>query len=289
MRPISLVTVFLVCLVVSGPTFAQCVTCQGDIPKSCTGWFYSYPNCNPKVKCDICGSPLPQPYANQLQPGLLLKQEEGRLTAVAVFPGSPAAESGIRKDDEIVSINGKKIGLALSCDEGWEFKNSGSSHLILKRGNSVWEMNVRLWPFSEFVKRRWRGTEVLRSAAVSYGAVTPELSLGRPFTFGIQVREHDTDLLVGNVLIGSPADRAGIRIGDEIISVNGKAFRQSDNQGQQLLEDSDYVRVVELGLVHDGAYVPIRLRSAGLSQILFNNTSASGAASQASTSVAELR
>ncbi|MBI5774450.1 MAG: trypsin-like peptidase domain-containing protein, partial [Verrucomicrobia bacterium] len=52
---------------------------------------------------------------------------------------------------------------------------------------------------------------------------TPEFNKGQPLWFGARVRTGTRPLRVNYVQEGSPADRAGLRVGDAVLQVDGKA------------------------------------------------------------------
>jgi len=62
-----------------------------------------------------------------------------------VRPGSPAAEAGIRADDLIVSINGRRIGDAADYQAALETLSPGLQvRFILKRGSKVLTLDVQI-------------------------------------------------------------------------------------------------------------------------------------------------
>ncbi len=260
-----IILIVLCVIVIRGTTLAQCVVCATDAPRT-SGYILSYPFCTRDFLC-LPGSPQHKPYANQLQPGLRLRQEHGRLIVAGVLPGSPAAQAGIMIGDEISAINGKVIGLG-TCDAGWEFNHSGISHLVIRRGDSVANVNVRLSPVGTLASDRWKQSGFRNVAAPTQAKSTPEAPWTKPFILGIRVRESLGHFFVEELLLGSPADEMGIRVNDEIISVNGISLQKTNDDAAGLLQDSDYRRAVDLEILHANMVSAVHLRATGISQVL---------------------
>ena len=119
-----LVGICLSVVLATPSAFSQliCVTCYGDFKVS--NGFFTSQVCNPRVICPgSLGSrvaPLSASFLESPNPGIVARQENGKLLVVAVLKGSPATVAGVRTGDEILTINGKIPGTA-SCKRsaGW--------------------------------------------------------------------------------------------------------------------------------------------------------------------------
>lgn len=126
-----------------------------------------------------------------------------------VLPDSPAANAGILSGDKIIAINGNAVsGFAGSLD-------SITESIILSKGKQI-EFTVErpgapapLKFISEFKtpKTQWFQRGGLRQVGIG-----PEIS----------------HIELGSIVKGSPAEKAGFKDGDILISMNGQAFKDSN-------------------------------------------------------------
>ncbi|MFZ5781630.1 MAG: RIP metalloprotease RseP [Pseudomonadota bacterium] len=119
-------------------------------------------------------------------------------TTVAVQAGGPAAQAGLRSGDEILRLGGKRID----------------------RYEDIQEQQYLHWDSPRAVEYR-RGNEVLRSEIV------PKYC-ERTDRYGNTLRTGDLGLdqlvrpVVGGFTPGSPADAAGLKVGDRLLDIDGK-------------------------------------------------------------------
>jgi len=258
--------VFALTIFVCSATAFGCNVCSTCAIK-CRGSYGCYPFCQPE--CEECGSPLMKPYAEQLEPGLRLEQRDGYLTVMAVLPEAPATSSNIQIGDRILSVNGRAIGFGFACDGGWEFEHSGTSRVTLQRGGPVFDVVVALRPVKSLLASRWRATGIVKEVKFVEGQIKPP---SMPYVFGVQLEQSNTGrLLVADILAASPADKAGIHIGDEIVSVNGVPPNQADEQIGYLAAGTDYREVIELGVMREGTRSVVRLQAQGISELLLHS------------------
>jgi regulator of sigma E protease len=126
-----------------------------------------------------------------------------------VLENSPAAKAGILAGDKIVKVNGHPVdGFAGSLD-------SITENIILSKGQQI-EFTVErpgaaapLTLVSEFQtqKTKWFQRGGLRQVGIG-----PEI-------------DH---IELGSIAKGSPADKAGFKDGDHLVSMNGQEFKDSE-------------------------------------------------------------
>ncbi len=127
-----------------------------------------------------------------------------------VVPGSPAAEAGIQSGDKILAINGEPVnGFAGSLDSITEsiiLSKGKQLEFTLERPGSAEPINV----VSQFKteKTKWYQRGGLRKVGIG-----PEI-------------DH---IGISAVVAGSPAEKAGFKNGDELVTMNGQAFK-TDSQ-----------------------------------------------------------
>jgi regulator of sigma E protease len=125
-----------------------------------------------------------------------------------VKPGSPAEKAGIRAGDKVLSINGEPVnGFAGTLDSIFE-------SVVLSSGPQI-----------EFLIERPGVAEPLR--IVSSFETEPAKWYQRRGLRQVGIGPLLEQLVVGAVIPNSPADRAGIREEDVIVSLNGRKFIES--------------------------------------------------------------
>jgi regulator of sigma E protease len=123
-----------------------------------------------------------------------------------IKPGSPAAEAGFRKGDRIVEIEGKKVS-------DWKDVN------IELQTNPDALLNIEV--------ERDGATEVIpvKATASSEGIVA--IGFGEPI-----------EAKVGTVIAGTPADKADLQKGDEILAINDTKVADWDQMASIVKENS---------------------------------------------------
>jgi hypothetical protein len=135
--------------------------------------------------------------------GIPLRVEPGNPPAIfvtALIAGAPAERSGLKPGDQLLEFQGEPIH-----DETQLRKDmlaaSGETTFLVKRPGSETPLLIKVRPSGEPVRVgiAWRGDE------------------GEPGT-----------LIVSQVIYGSPAHAAGVKVGDRIYSIGGQPFRSQD-------------------------------------------------------------
>ncbi len=126
-----------------------------------------------------------------------------------VDEGSPAEKAGFKVGDKIEQINGRAVnGWAGTLDSIFE-------NIVLSAGSEI-----------EFKVRREGEADLL---TIRSGYETPPAKwYQRRALRRVGIGPQAEDLVVSSVYEGSPADKAGIRAEDELVSMDGKVFKKSD-------------------------------------------------------------
>ncbi len=78
---------------------------------------------------------------------------------------------------------------------------------------------------------------------------------------GVSIHESKQGLEVTHVITGSPADTAGIRVGDRITAINGKSIETLSGANRQLQDvGADQLIQLEILTEVDGSRIPVRQR-----------------------------
>jgi serine protease Do len=83
------------------------------------------------------------------------------------------------------------------------------------------------------------------------------LALGRPSTppppwLGVNLRELDGKLVVGRVASDGPSDKAGVRHGDQVTTIDGTRVHELADFYRALWQRGDAGVTVRLGLIRQG-------------------------------------
>ncbi|HVK77476.1 MAG TPA: RIP metalloprotease RseP [Kofleriaceae bacterium] len=117
-----------------------------------------------------------------------------------VYEGSPAARAGIEAGDTVLAIDGKGIRYWEELERTVRARAGKELHLKLERGNKVFEKY--LVPLEEIVRKRDGTAQAQGRIGITRAPFVP---------------------IVGVLDAGSPAGKAGLRTGDLIISIDGRA------------------------------------------------------------------
>ncbi|MCS7238360.1 MAG: Do family serine endopeptidase [Thermoguttaceae bacterium] len=143
---------------------------------------------------------------------------EGGVLVGRVFPGSPAEKAGVRRQDVIVSYDGRPVRYPADLQELVERSPADTEHqLELFRDGKRIVLNVIVKPMPEdFGTRALADLYHDRNWGMLATDLTPEVAK----RLGLKVEKG---VLVVHVDPGRPAARAGLREGMIIVEVGGKA------------------------------------------------------------------
>jgi regulator of sigma E protease len=129
-------------------------------------------------------------------------------TVGEVKPGSPAEKAGIQPGDKVLRINGQPVnGFAGTLDSIFE-------SVVLSSGPQI-----------EFLVERSGEPQPLR--IVSSFETEPAKWYQRRGLRQVGISPLSEQLMVGSVIPNSPADKAGIKEDDVVVSLNGREFIDS--------------------------------------------------------------
>jgi regulator of sigma E protease len=155
-----------------------------------------------------------------------------------VLDGSPGEKAGIQPGDEIIAVNGEKVnGFAGSLE-------SITERIVLSSGNKI-----------EFTVKRPGVEQPLKLVS---GFDTPDSKWFQRSGLRQVGLAPAGSAKIGGVVKGSPADKAGLKKGDVIVSVDGKPLF-SDIQLAQHLKSGGYKKVT-LGVERElGSVIPFEI------------------------------
>ena len=163
---------------------------------------------------------------------------EVRAVVGNVLLDSPAARAGLARGDEILSLDGQAVAGQSDVVIGLLEQMTGDGRVLLQLQTQKGERRNATLEVADSTERR-RLTE-------------PE-NLLRGLGFGFW--SPPLPAIIGKVIAGGPADKAGIAVGDEVLAVNGTA----------VTDFMDLTRRIE---AHAGDSVLFGIRRAGQEQAL---------------------
>jgi serine protease Do len=174
--------------------------------------------------------------------------EDGRggIVVTGIVNGSAAEKAGLRARDRILTLNGASVTSFADFREVLSAAAPGSwISLAIERDDDDLTLNARLTgqPSKENMRIRagWIGIEVIDLPAA--------------------LREHfgaprDSGVMVSNVVAGSPAESAGIELGDVVYQIHGDAVRSTGAIAQGVIRGG-VGNTVEMTLVRLGAEIVV--------------------------------
>ena len=175
-----------------------------------------------------------------------------------VLPNTPASEAGLAEEDVIVEFDGEMIHSAAQLRRLIAETPAGRSvNFTVVRGGQRKSFSVKMREGSRHVFARTPGDELRIEPRIELDGL-PNIvrSMVRtPARLGVQVQSLTDQLadflrvpgksgvLVASVSEGSPAQKAGLKAGDVIVSVNGKAVNEPQDLQQELRGDATSVQI----------------------------------------------
>ena len=177
---------------------------------------------------------------------------------VLLMPASPAARAGVAEGDLITEIDGTPVGSATALRAAVAAVAEGATFtLTIDRGGAARTIEVEREAAA--AGNAWRA-ELLRSIALLLALQEapggPELP---PSLLGEMVEETPDGLLVFAVFPGSPADVGGVRPGDLLVSVAGRALTTLADLEALMLSFNPTSGKVEVVLLRDGEELTLEI------------------------------
>jgi hypothetical protein len=155
------------------------------------------------------------------------KDREGALVT-DVIPGSPAAKAGVQPKDLIVAVNGKAVGGPEDLRKEVEAAKAGdAARLEIRRGDQSLELQAIIGsleptPPSEGPAHEEHGAGAVKSGQAFLGIGFGPVPESVAYHLGLA---EEVGAVVGEVRKDTPAEQAGIKIHDVIVSIDGKEIR----------------------------------------------------------------
>jgi serine protease Do len=197
-----------------------------------------------------------------------------------VEPDSPAAKSGLTEKDVILQYDGQMVeGTVQFRRLVRETPPGRTVDLVISRDGRTQNLSVELADRNAFYEKQMQGR--MRDFGKPFALATPNLNFNMPDMFfmdsrtpllGINAEDltgqlggyfgapDNSGVLVREVRSGTPADKAGLKAGDVIIKVDGKAVKSLSELREQLRDKSDQ-KTVNLGVLRKGSElnVPVEI------------------------------
>ncbi len=181
----------------------------------------------PLLLCLFAPAPFPRQTTAYL--GIEFTPGNRDLRLVSVFAASPAQRAGLRMNDEIIAVDGKKLAGPDDLAALLRRKKPGNAVALLLRRNNA-EVNVRL----TLAARR----------------VTPYL--------GVSVLMQD-EPIINLVANRSPASEAGLQVNDVLLTVDDVRFSNT-NELASLLAKKEPGDVVTVAIRRNNENLKIKVK-----------------------------
>jgi regulator of sigma E protease len=158
---------------------------------------------------------------------------------------SPASKAQMRTGDLIISIDGQQT-------DNWTAVVEGLGHGA-RRTNVVYFRGTAI-----------PGVAQVRLLSARFADLVPETRIGDDLTRSAYTGLENAEMFVAHVDPGTPADRAGLRPGDLITTLDGQPVRHWSRFDQKLLSDPERTWTVGWKRAEDGKVVE---KSAKLTQV----------------------
>ncbi|MDD5080806.1 MAG: Do family serine endopeptidase [Candidatus Omnitrophica bacterium] len=150
-----------------------------------------------------------------------IKEREG-VIVVKIYKDSPAEDAGIKEGDLILSFNGKKIVTTKDLIRLVSVADIGdSSQLLIQREGKEKTLKIKIGkrPEDESVKENESSTDFRGMEVEPINEILKQ-------RFGIKEQKG---LIITYIEPGSPADKAGLIVGDVILKIEGESVESKDD------------------------------------------------------------
>ena len=171
-----------------------------------------------------------QEISPEIQQSLSLPDDSGALIS-DVAPGSPAEKAGIQRGDVVLEISGTKIKDVDDLPKiVANFTPGTRTNLKIFRDGGIENVKVKL---EEFPDEQLASSHPItnKKSEASLGLVVDDLNPALKRKYGI---EENNGVVVVNVLRGSLAHNAGIRVGDVLLEANKKKIKSVNDLQEKL-------------------------------------------------------
>jgi membrane-associated protease RseP (regulator of RpoE activity) len=180
-----------------------------------------------------------------------LRLPEGTGVVVTqVVPNGPAQQAGIEQDDVLLSVNGKPVATGDDLDKILQAASPDGPALTLKvlhAGEAVAKRVTPRKPDSQtYLDVFTTGGPTYRIGVL---VTDPDQTLRRQLKLG------DAGLVVQEVQAGKPADAAGVKSGDVLLSANGKPLTRQEELTAEVMRAAE--SPVKLELLRGGVRLTI--------------------------------
>ncbi len=189
--------------------------------------------------------------------GAAVNEARGGLAVEVVFAGSPAEQAKLRTGDVIVAIDGVPVSSGAELRAAVQAMTASEVFVLtLDRGGATRMIGV-VRPSSE--ESFWR-SDMLRTLALGLMLANRPGGLALPPSLLGELMEETPDgLRVFAVFPGSPADAAGLRAGDYVLAIEGRAMRTLDDLNEFMTSFNPLAGDTEVTLRRDGREMTVRV------------------------------
>ncbi|HLG99921.1 MAG TPA: PDZ domain-containing protein [Bryobacteraceae bacterium] len=186
----------------------------------------------------------------------IFERTEGSASVVdLVVPNSPAALGGILEGDHILSVDGLPAPLTGSNRQIW---NQGRDHVLrVLRNGRILTLAIRTEGLRDVLLQALYGDKMATGVTIPM----------KPFVSGLNTSRTNNGLLVTGLLPFSPADRAGLKAGDLVVTVT-PASSEPIPDATASIEAADYRSEISLQVLRSGQRLSFRLEMASVTELL---------------------
>jgi S1-C subfamily serine protease len=193
-------------ILIIGAIALVALVCVGVVAAGAIFYFRAQPT--------TLGTRLEQVFRDQIEsPSFQNANPEDGLLITNVQTGSPADKAGLVRGDILLEVNGQAVDSYAALQQILSGLNPGDQvELRVIHGDDVRSLSVNLEenPRSGATPRAYLGIEI-QGAQPSLGFNTPHIT--------------GAGVLVAEVISGTPAEQAGLKVGDRILSIEGESVQ----------------------------------------------------------------